>query len=114
MLYADVVAAGGTQRDRKSPITLIIGGWITYSGGAIVNVALVHSKDAEFVPADTLRSGLNWPISARQRKANKLRTQTQLKTNQVFAIRKNALVAVAKTDQESLSAAKNRSVIFPF
>jgi hypothetical protein len=55
VLYADVVAAGGTQRDRKNLITLITGDWITYSGGVIVNVALVHSKDTELILSDTLR-----------------------------------------------------------
>jgi hypothetical protein len=55
VLYADVVAAGGTQRDRKNILTLITGDWISYSGGAIVNVALVHSKDTSLELADTLR-----------------------------------------------------------
>jgi hypothetical protein len=55
VLYADVVAAGGTQRDRKNIFTLITGDWISYSGGAIVNVALIHSKDTSLELADTLR-----------------------------------------------------------
>jgi hypothetical protein len=55
VLYADVVAAGGTQRDIKNVLTLITGDWIQYSGGLIVNVALVHSKDTNLEFADTLR-----------------------------------------------------------
>jgi hypothetical protein len=55
VLYADVVAAGGTQRDRKNIFTLITGDWISYSGGAVVNVALIHSQDTSLELADTLR-----------------------------------------------------------
>jgi len=55
VLYADVVAAGGTQRDRKNVFTLITGDWISYSGGAIVNVALIRSADTTLMLADTLR-----------------------------------------------------------
>jgi hypothetical protein len=55
VLYADVVAAGGTQRDRKNIVTLITGDWISYSGGVIVNVALVRSADTVLKFADTLR-----------------------------------------------------------
>jgi hypothetical protein len=55
VLYADIVAAGGTQRDRKNVITLVTGDWISYSGGLIVNVALVNSKTAQLLFADTLR-----------------------------------------------------------
>jgi hypothetical protein len=55
ILYADVVAAGGTQRDRKNIFTLITGDWISYSGGLIVNVAFIHSKDRKLQFADTLR-----------------------------------------------------------
>jgi len=55
VLYADVVAAGGTQRDRKNIFTLITGDWISYSGGVIVNVALIHSADTSLALADTLR-----------------------------------------------------------
>ncbi len=55
VLYADVVAAGGTQRDRKNLFTLITGDWISYSGGLVVNVALVRSSDTSLKFADTLR-----------------------------------------------------------
>lgn len=55
VLYASVAAAGGTQRDRKNIFTLITGDWISYSGGAIVNVALIHSQDTSLKFADTLR-----------------------------------------------------------
>lgn len=55
ILYADVVAAGGTQRDRKNILTLVTGDWISYSGGLIVNVALIDGKDTSLVFADTLR-----------------------------------------------------------
>ena len=55
ILYADVVAAGGTERDRKNIFTLITGDWISFSGGLIVNVALIHSKDTTLKLADTLR-----------------------------------------------------------
>lgn len=55
VLYADVAAAGGTQRDRKNIITLITGDWISYSGGLIINVALINSKDTSLKLSDTLR-----------------------------------------------------------
>jgi hypothetical protein len=55
VLYADVVAAGGTQRDRKNILTLFTGDWISYSGGLIVNVALMNSSNSSVVFADTLR-----------------------------------------------------------
>jgi hypothetical protein len=55
ILYADVVAAGGTQRDIKNVLTLLTGDWISYSGGAIVNVALIKSKQTRLVFADALR-----------------------------------------------------------
>jgi hypothetical protein len=55
ILYADVVAAGGTQRDRKNIITLLTGDWISYSGGLIVNVALINSSDTSLIFSDTLR-----------------------------------------------------------
>jgi len=55
VLYADVVAAGGTQRDRKNLFTLITGDWISYSGGVVVNVALIKSSNTQLMFADTLR-----------------------------------------------------------
>lgn len=55
ILYADIVAAGGTQRDLKNIFTLFTGDWISYSGGLIVNVALIKSKDTTLEFAGTLR-----------------------------------------------------------
>ncbi len=55
ILYADVVAAGGTQRDVKNLFTLFTGDWLSYSGGLIVNVALVKSKETRLEFSDTLR-----------------------------------------------------------
>jgi hypothetical protein len=56
ILYADVVAAGGTQRVRKNLVTVLFTGeWISYSGGLVVNVALTKSKGTELVFAHTLR-----------------------------------------------------------
>jgi hypothetical protein len=55
VLYADVVAAGGTQRDVKNLFTLFTGDWLSYSGGLVVNLALVKSKDTQLVFSDTLR-----------------------------------------------------------
>lgn len=55
ILYADVVAAGGTQRDLKNVFTLLTGDWLSYSGGAIVNVALIKSSDTTLKFSDTLR-----------------------------------------------------------
>jgi hypothetical protein len=46
ILYADVVAAGGTQIDRKNVLTVLFtGDWISYSGGLVVNVAITHATD---------------------------------------------------------------------
>lgn len=55
ILYADVVAAGGTQRDIKNVFTLITGDWLSYSGGVVVNVALIKSKETKLEFSDTLR-----------------------------------------------------------
>jgi hypothetical protein len=55
ILYANIVAAGGTQRDRKNIFSLFVGDFITYSGGVIVNFALLKSKTSELLMADTLR-----------------------------------------------------------
>ena len=56
VLYANVVAAGGTQIDRKNLLTVLFtGDWISYSGGVVVNVALTKSDDNLLVFADTLR-----------------------------------------------------------
>jgi len=56
LLYADVVAAGGTQKDKKNLLTVLFtGDWISYSGGLIVNVALTRTSTNAIVLADTLR-----------------------------------------------------------
>jgi hypothetical protein len=56
ILYADIVAAGGTQQIRKNIFTfLFTGDWISYSGGLVVNVALTDAFDSSLVFADTLR-----------------------------------------------------------
>jgi hypothetical protein len=55
ILYADVAAAGGTQRDVKNVFTLLTGDWLSYSGGLIVNVAMIKSSNTSLVFADTLR-----------------------------------------------------------
>jgi hypothetical protein len=55
ILYADVVAAGGTQRDIKNVFTLITGDWLSYSGGAVVNIAFIKSKETRLQFSDTLR-----------------------------------------------------------
>jgi hypothetical protein len=56
ILYGDVLAAGGTQRDRKNIFSvLIFGDFITYSGGVVVNFGVVKSSDNSPVLADTLR-----------------------------------------------------------
>jgi hypothetical protein len=55
ILYADVVAAGGTQRDIKNVFTLFTGDWLSYSGGVVVNVALIKSKETRLEFSDTLR-----------------------------------------------------------
>ena len=56
ILYGDVLAAGGTQRDRKNIFSvLFFGDFITYSGGVILNFGVVKSIDNSPVPADTLR-----------------------------------------------------------
>lgn len=56
ILYADVVAAGGTQIDRKNLLTVLFtGDWISYSGGLIANVALTKSSDNSLIFSDTLR-----------------------------------------------------------
>jgi hypothetical protein len=56
ILYADVVAAGGTQIDRKNVLTVLFtGDWISYSGGLVVNVAITHATDNSLWLSDTLR-----------------------------------------------------------
>ncbi len=56
ILYADVVAAGGTQQVRKNLLTLLFtGDRISYSGGLVVNVALTDALDSSLVFSDTLR-----------------------------------------------------------
>jgi hypothetical protein len=56
VLYANVISAGGTQRDRKNLFTMIFtGDLITYSGGAVVNYALTESATDKLVDADVLR-----------------------------------------------------------
>jgi hypothetical protein len=46
ILYADVAAAGGTQRARKNLFTVLFtGDLLSYSGGVIVNVALLKACD---------------------------------------------------------------------
>ena len=56
LLYANVVSAGGTQRDRKNLFTIIFtGDLISYSGGAVVNYALTESATDKLVDADVLR-----------------------------------------------------------
>lgn len=56
ILYASVAAAGGTQRVKKNLLTILFtGDWISYSGGLIVNVALIDALDVSLVFADTLR-----------------------------------------------------------
>jgi hypothetical protein len=55
ILYADVVATGGTQRDIKNVFTLITGDWLSYSGGVVVNIALIKSKETKLEFSDTLR-----------------------------------------------------------
>jgi hypothetical protein len=56
VLYADVVAAGGTQIDRKNIFTVLFSGdWLSYSGGVVANVALTRSKDNHPIFSDTLR-----------------------------------------------------------
>jgi hypothetical protein len=56
VLYADVLAAGGTQIDRKNLLTVLFtGDWISYSGGLVVNVALTETDDNSLIFADTLR-----------------------------------------------------------
>ena len=56
LLYADVVAAGGTQIDRKNVLTVLFSGdWISYSGGLVVNVALAKTKENTLIFSDTLR-----------------------------------------------------------
>jgi hypothetical protein len=55
ILYADIVAAGGIQKDFKNFITILLtGDWIRYSGGAIVNYGLIKA-DGTVVAADVLR-----------------------------------------------------------
>jgi hypothetical protein len=55
ILYAVVVAAGGTQRDVKNIVTLFTGDWISYSGGLVANLAVIKAKESSLVIADTLR-----------------------------------------------------------
>jgi hypothetical protein len=56
LLYADVVAAGGTQKDIKNILTVLFtGDWLHYSGGLVVNVGLVTTKNPTIVFGDTLR-----------------------------------------------------------
>jgi hypothetical protein len=55
LLYANVVAAGGTQRDRKNIFSLFVGDFITYSGGVVVDFALTKSKTDTLLMADALR-----------------------------------------------------------
>lgn len=56
VLYANVISAGGTQRDRKNLFTVLFtGDLITYSGGAVVNYALTQSATDRLVDADVLR-----------------------------------------------------------
>lgn len=55
ILYANAVAAGGTQRDRKNILTLFVGDFITYSGGVIMNFGVVKPVGNTVVMADVLR-----------------------------------------------------------
>jgi len=56
VLYAEVIAAGGTLRDRKNLFTnLFSGDLISYSGGAVIAVALVKSTESTLRLADALR-----------------------------------------------------------
>lgn len=56
VLFANVVAAGGTQFDYKNALTvLFLGDIITYSGGAVADVALTKSTDDSLLLADTVR-----------------------------------------------------------
>lgn len=55
ILYANIVAAGGTQRDRKNIFSLFVGDFITYSGGLVVNFGLVSGSSTKVVMADVLR-----------------------------------------------------------
>jgi hypothetical protein len=57
VLFADVAAAGGTQRDRKNLVSILtVGDFITYSGGLVVDFALVKAgPDEDLIMADTLR-----------------------------------------------------------
>jgi hypothetical protein len=56
ILYADVLAAGGIQRDIKNFFTVIFtGDFISYSGGVILNYALVKGSDGSVIDANVLR-----------------------------------------------------------
>lgn len=55
LLYANVVVAGGTQRDRKNIFSLFLGDFITYSGGLVVNVGMVQPVTDSLIMADVLR-----------------------------------------------------------
>jgi hypothetical protein len=56
IVYEEAVAGGGTQRNRKNLFTNVFwGDIISYSGGVIINFALLNGKDSSIVLASTLR-----------------------------------------------------------
>jgi hypothetical protein len=61
LLYADIVAAGGTQKDIKNILTVLFtGDWLHYSGGLVLNVGLVTTKTPTIVFGDTLSYRVNF------------------------------------------------------
>lgn len=56
IVYEEAVAGGGTQKDRKNLFTNVFwGDLISYSGGAIINLAMVNGANSEIVLANTVR-----------------------------------------------------------
>lgn len=56
IVYEEAVAGGGTQKNRKNLYTNVISGdLISYSGGAIINLAMVNVKTSKIVLANPVR-----------------------------------------------------------